>query len=131
MTDKTDIDPRAPEASAPPRAPHAGGGAEAGPPKRFSAKKKLAAVQRLFRGESLETVSRDLAVPAHRLSEWRDRGLLGAESALKDRERDARDAEIARLKAKVGEITMDNELLFAKIEKLENGRPFAARRSRR
>ncbi|SDE15817.1 hypothetical protein SAMN05421720_1045 [Rhodospira trueperi] len=60
------------------RSPRAGGlgAAEAGSPKRFSAKKKLAAVQRLFRGESLETVSRDLAVPAHRLSEWRDRVLL-------------------------------------------------------
>jgi transposase-like protein len=131
MTDKADIDPCVTEASAPPRAPHAGGGAEAGPPKRFSAKKKLAAVQRLFRGESLETVSRDLAVPAHRLSEWRDRGLLGAESALKDRERDARDAEIARLKAKVGEITMDNELLYEKISKMEGGHPLARRRSKR
>ncbi len=34
---------------------------------------------------------------------------------MKERERDERDDEIARLKAKVGEITMDNELLYAKI----------------
>ena len=47
------------------------------------------------------------------------------------RERDARDEEIARLQAKVGEITMDNELLYAKIDKLEGGRPFARRRSKR
>ena len=44
----------------------------------------------------------------HRLTEWRDKVLMGAESALKERERDARDEEIARLQAKVGEITMDN-----------------------
>ena len=75
-------------------------------------------------------VSRDLGVPVHRLSEWRDRALAGAEGALKDRERDERDEEIARLKAKVGEITMANEVLFAKINKLEGGRPFARRRSR-
>ncbi len=75
-------------------------------------------------------VSRDLGVPVHRLSEWRDRALAGAEGALKDRERDERDEEIARLKAKVGEITMANEVLFAKIDKLEGGRPFARRRSR-
>jgi transposase len=31
---------------------------------------------------------------------------LAADGALKDRERDARDEEIERLKAKVGEITM-------------------------
>jgi hypothetical protein len=35
-----------------------------------------------------------------------------------------------RLQAKVGEITMANELLYAKIDKLEGGRPFARRRSR-
>jgi cell division protein FtsB len=43
---------------------------------------------------------------------------------------DARDDEIARLQAKVGEITMANELLYAKIDKLEGGRPLARRRSR-
>ena len=45
-------------------------------------------------------------------------------------ERD-RDDEIARLKSKVGEITMDNELLSAKIAAMEGKRPFAHRRSRR
>jgi hypothetical protein len=38
---------------------------------------------------------------------------------LKERERDDRDDEIARLKSKVGEITMDNELLSAKIAAME------------
>jgi hypothetical protein len=92
---------------------------------------KLAAVQRLLRGESLEAVSRDLNVAAHRLSEWRDRVLAAAESALKARDRDERDAEIDRLKAKVGEITMENELLDEKIARLEGGRPLARRRSKR
>jgi transposase len=126
------------EASGPPtRARHAGGGGpEAGPagtksPHRFSAQRKLSAVQRLFRGESLEAVSRDLNVPAWRLSEWRDRALAGAGSALKERDRDARDAENERLRAKVGEITMANELLHDKIARLEAGRPLARRRSRR
>jgi hypothetical protein len=106
-------------------------GAVAGGTKRFSAKRKLTAVQRLMRGESLEAVSRGLNVPVHRLSEWRDRVLLGAESALKEREQDDRDEEIARLHAKVGEITMANELLYAKIDKPEGGRPLARRRSRK
>lgn len=133
MDDKNDVKPGATEASSPQlRAPHAGGGgAEAGQGKRFSAKRKLAAVQRLMRGESLEALSRELNVPAHRLSEWRDRVLIAAESALKERERDARDEDIERLKAKVGEITMANELLYAKIDRLEAGRPLVGRRSRK
>lgn len=120
------------EATAPSaRAHDAGdGGAVAGPVRRFSAQRKLSAVQRLFRGESLEAVSRELGVPVHRLTEWRDRAFAGAEGALKDRARDERDEEIARLQAKVGEITMANELLYAKIDKLEGGRPLARRRSR-
>ncbi len=132
MYKKIDDTSGATEATAPSaRAHHAGdGGAVAGPARRLSAKRKLVAVQRLMRGESLEAVSRDLNVPVHRLSEWRDRVLMAAESALKERERDERDDEIARLQAKVGEITMANELLYAKIDKLEGGRPLARRRSR-
>ena len=41
------------------------------------------------------------------------------------------DAEIGRLGAKVGELTMTAELLEAKIERLETTRPLARRRSRR
>ena len=66
-----------------------------------------------------------------RLTEWRDRALAGAATALKERERDDRDDEIARLKSKVGEITMDNELLYAKIAAMEGKRPLDHRRSRR
>lgn len=88
-------------------------------------------MQRLLRGEPLEEVSRALNVPAARLSEWRDKALSGALSAMKERERDARDDEIARLKAKVGESTMSIELLQEKIARLEAKRPLARRRSKR
>ena len=100
MGKKEELGLGATEAAAPSaRAHHAGdGGAEAGPGWRFSAKRKLAVVQRLLRGESREAVSRELNVPVHRLVEWRDRVLMAAEGALKERERDARDDEIARLK---------------------------------
>ena len=133
MDDEISSTSGATEATAPSvRADDVGdGGAVAGGAKRFSAKRKLAIVQRLLRGESLEAVSREENVPVHRLTAWRDKVLMGAESALKERERDARDEEIARLQAKVGEITMDNELLYAKIDKLEGGRPLARRRSKK
>ena len=49
----------------------------------------------------------------------------------KERERDDREDEIARLQSKVGEITMDNGLLSAKIAAIEAKSPLARRRSRR
>ena len=133
MDDKNSSTSGATEAAAPAARAHNAddNGAAAGGLRRFSAKRKLAAVQRLMRGESLDAVSREENVPVHRLTAWRDKVLMGAESALKERERDARDEEIARLQAKVGEITMDNELLYAKIDKLEGGRPLARRRSKK
>ncbi len=54
-----------------------------------------------------------------------------AQMLCKSRPADARDAEIGRLQAKVGELTMTTELLEAKIEHLETHRPLAHRRSRR
>jgi transposase len=99
--------------------------------RRFSVQRKMAVVARLLRGEPMELVARETNVPIQKLTEWRDRALAGAASALKERERDDRDDEIARLKAKVGEITMDNELLYAKIDALENKRPLARRRLRK
>ncbi len=125
---------RKPE-GAPERAHYAGAGAPSGAdastPQRFSAARKVAAVTRLLRGEPLEVVARELNVTVARLSEWRERALAGAASAMKERERDERDEEIARLKAKVGEITMANELLEEKITALEGKHPLARRRSRR
>jgi hypothetical protein len=119
-------------AGSPQRSQEAGGGEPAGgPPQRFSAKRKLRAVNRLLRGDRLELVARELNVTAARLSEWRDRALLAAAAALKERERDDRDDEIARLKGKVGERTMENELLREKIARLEPGAPLARRRARR
>ncbi len=54
----------------------------------------------------------------------------GAASASKERERDDRGDGIARLKSKVGEITI-NELLYAEIAAMEGKRPLARRRLRR
>jgi transposase len=114
------------------RAHHAGGDGPAPERRRrMSAKRKQSAVLRLLRGEELEPVSRELAVPAAEVSAWRDAFLAAGEATLKTRPANGRDLEIGRLKAKVGELTMETELLEAKIERLEGGRPLARRRSRR
>jgi transposase len=114
------------------RAHHAGGdGPAPGRRRRMSAKRKHSAVLRLLRGDDLELVSRELGVTAAELSAWRDAFLTAGEASLKTRSADGRDVEIGRLKAKVGDLTMANELLEVKIEHLERGRPLARRRSRR
>jgi hypothetical protein len=97
---------------------------------RMSAGRKEAAVLRLLKGESLEVLSRELRVTAAELSGWREAFLAGGANALKVRETDQRDEEITRLKAKIGDLTMANELLDAKIDKLEGGVPLRLRRSK-
>jgi hypothetical protein len=102
-----------------------------GTSKRFSARLKVEIVLRLLRGEDLELLSRELNVTAARLSKWRAQFLSAGRAVLKKRPQDARDLEIARLQQKLGEVTMDNELLQKKIERLEDGLPLPRRRLRR
>lgn len=100
---------------------------------RFSAPRKAQAVLRLLRGEDLELLSRELGVVASTLSLWREEFLVAGQTALKGKAgtADARDEQISRLKKKVGELTMENELLHEKAQRLEAGLPLARRRSRR
>ena len=93
---------------------------------RFSAPRKAATVL-LLRGESLELLARELGVTAATLAGWRDDFLAGRQAALKTRPADGRDDEIARLRAKVGELTMDNELL---LQHCRADGPFVPRRRR-
>ena len=98
---------------------------------RMTAGRKRDAVLRLLRGEPLEIVARELAVTAADLSAWRDAFLEAGAASLKSQARDGRDEKIDRLQSKLGEVLMDNELLYAKVDRLEAGVPFAGRRSKR
>jgi hypothetical protein len=95
---------------------------------RFSAPRKATTVLRLLRGQSLAVLSRELGVTAAALASWRDNFLAGGQAALKSGPVDDRDEEIARLRAKVGEKTMDNELL---LRRGQADSPFVPRRPRR
>jgi len=97
---------------------------------RFSAQGKMEAVLRVLHGEPLDVVSRELGVTGGTLTDWRDRFLAGAQAALKSRPADEREEEIQRLRAKIGEITMSNELLLERCHELERGRPLGLRRLR-
>jgi transposase-like protein len=98
---------------------------------RMSRQRKTAAVLRLLRGEDLELVSRSLGVTAATLSGWRDEFLAAGEAALASKPTDAKTLEAERLKAKLGELMLERELLTEKIARLEAGDPLARRRSRR
>ena len=97
---------------------------------RMSRRRKTAAVLRLLRGEDLETVSRALSVTAATLTAWRDAFLAAGEASLATRPRDGEELESERLKARLGEMLLREELLEAKIAALEGGRPLARRRSK-
>jgi transposase len=98
---------------------------------RFSSRRKMEAVLRLLRGEAVDVVSRELGVTAATLVGWRDQFLSGGQATLKSRPSDARDEEVQRLRAKIGEITMDNELLLERSRRAEKKYGFRPRRSKR
>jgi transposase-like protein len=86
---------------------------------RWSAGKKMDAVLRLLRGEPLEELSRELRVEAHRLAAWRDDFLEGGKDALKGQraDRSPDDRALKQAERKVGQLTMENEVLRAAAEK--------------
>jgi transposase len=97
----------------------ASGAASRGRGGRMSRQRKRDAVLRLLRGEDLETVSRSLGVTAATLTAWRDAFLAAGEASLATRPADGEALESERLKARLGEMLLERELLEAKIAALE------------
>jgi transposase-like protein len=83
-------------------------------PKRWSAARKMEIVMRHVRGESLDDLSREIGIAASQIEEWYRRAMLGIEASLKDREGDAVQAELDLAKKRIGELSMENELLREK-----------------
>ena len=96
---------------------------------RWTASRKLAVVTRFLRGESLELVSREVGVPIYQLEEWRDKALSGMESALKAHAYDHNELKLAEAQRRIGEITMENELLRERCNR--DGGPFVRGRSQK
>ncbi len=74
--------------------------------------------------------SRALGITAATLTAWRDAFLAAGEAALVTRPATGEALENQRLKAKLGEVLIERDLLAEKIVALEAGRPLARRRSR-
>lgn len=102
------------------------------PVQRWSAARKREIVLRLLRGEALDTVSREIGVEPFRLEQWRERALAGLDASLKERQdEDPVQAGLDAAYRRVGELSMEVELLREKIAHLEGGIPFRRARSRR
>ena len=97
------------------------------PGQRWSLVRKREVVLRLLRGEAAEDLSRELGVPLYKLEHWRQKAEAALDGALKERETDAATGELATAMHRIGELSMEIELLRSRIER---PLPLARRRSR-
>lgn len=97
------------------------------PGQRWSVARKREVVLRLLRGESAELLSRELGLPIFKLEQWRRKADAALDGALKERETDTASSELAAAMQRIGELSMENELLRARMERPG---PLARRRSR-
>jgi uncharacterized protein HemY len=84
-------------------------------------------VLRLLRGEAAELLSRELGLPVFKLEQWRRKAEAALEGALKEREADPATGELAAAMQRIGELSMENELLRSRIGR---SGPLARGRSR-
>ena len=84
-------------------------------------------VLRLMRGEAAELLSRELGLPLFKLEQWRQKAEAALEGALKERESDPAETQLAAAMQRIGELSMENELLRAKMDRPG---PLGRRRSR-
>jgi predicted nucleic acid-binding Zn-ribbon protein len=94
---------------------------------RWSVNRKREVVLRLLRGEAAEDLSRDLGVPLYKLERWRQKAEAALDGALKEREMEAVSDELATAMQRIGELSMEVELLRSRIERPG---PLVRRRSR-
>lgn len=83
--------------------------------KRWTAKRRVALVLEILRGDtSSQEAARKHGLTVAEIEEWKERFLAGAENALKSKPLDEealREAEVKKLKQKIGELVMDMDIL--------------------
>ena len=83
--------------------------------KRWTTKRRSALVLQILRGETTAAeAARKHGLTVAEVEDWKERFLSGAENALRSKPLDEealKDAEIKRLKQKVGELVMDMDIL--------------------
>ena len=101
---------------------------EGGREVRWSARRKEGVVLRLLRGESLDSLAREHRVAAGTISCWREEFLAAGREGLKTRPVAAEDVALREAQRKVGELSMEVDILQALLER--KGGPQSPRRSK-
>lgn len=82
---------------------------------RWTAKRRAALVMSIVKGEtSIPEAARKHGLTVAEVEDWHQRFLLGAENALRSRPKDdeaLREEHIKKLKQKIGELVLDNDIL--------------------
>ena len=100
---------------------------EGGREARWSARRKEEVVLRLLRGEGLDALARETGQPAGRISAWREEFLAAGREGLKSRSRPEQDRRLLEAQRKVGELSMELDILRALNEEMDR-RPRRPRR---
>lgn len=85
------------------------------PIERWTAKRRVALVISIVKGEtSVAEAARTHGLTVAEVEDWREKFLVGAENALRTRPKDedaVKDEQIKKLKQKIGDLVLDNDLL--------------------
>lgn len=85
------------------------------PIERWTAKRRVALVISIVKGEtSLAEAARTHGLTIAEVEDWREKFLSGAENALRTRPKDedaVKDEQIKKLKQKIGDLVLDNDIL--------------------
>lgn len=85
------------------------------PIERWTAKRRVALVVSILKGDtSIAESARQHGLTVAEIEDWRDKFLFGAENALRSRPKDeeaVKDEQIKKLKQKIGDLVLDNDIL--------------------
>jgi transposase-like protein len=85
------------------------------PIERWTAKRRVALVVSILKGDSsIVEAARQHGLTVGEIEDWREKFLLGAENALRSRPKDedaVKDEQIKKLKQKIGDLVLDNDIL--------------------
>ncbi|MDH4086026.1 MAG: transposase [Nitrospira sp.] len=85
------------------------------PIERWTAKRRVALVVSILKGDtSIAEAARTHGLTVVEVEDWREKFLVGAENALRTRPKDedaVKDEQIKKLKRKIGDLVLDNDIL--------------------
>ena len=96
------------------------------PIERWTAKRRVALVVSILKGETAAAeAARQHGLTVAEVEEWREKFLVGAENALRSRPKDeaaVKDEQLKKLKQKIGDLVLDNDLLREALNHMRKGR---------